>query len=50
MVSFGIKDDSTFEEGMVERFGCKVFAFDPTLSYDFLSSKKMQVFLLNLRR
>lgn len=30
VVSFGLGEDVTFESAMIERFGCRVFGFDPT--------------------
>ena len=38
--SFGVGEDISFDEELIKRFGCSVFAFDPTpKSIDFINSK-----------
>ena len=38
--SFGVGEDISFDEELIKRFGCSVFAFDPTpKSIDFIRSK-----------
>ena len=32
-MSFGINDDSTFEDALVENYNCDVYGYDPTISY-----------------
>ena len=40
--SFGIGEDISFDEAVINRFGCMVFGFDPTpRSIDWLENKKV---------
>jgi len=31
-MTFGINEDSSFEEALIEKYGCEVFAYDPTIT------------------
>jgi FkbM family methyltransferase len=37
----GVGEDTTFDEEMIQRFGCEIFAFDPTLrAIEYIEARK----------